>query len=195
MSYPDGASVFHVNDDISVFPIRAATIPPFLHTNLVILRRSGTAVIVDPGGNDEEALARALATVKEKDVFVVITHKHRDHWESLKQVMSVFPSLTLVASRQCLDCIKMDWPKKLVVSMSAPTTMLLGLVLLPTPGHTDGDISVLDEKYGVCCVGDHCVGSGSSVLDGECGGDKRVEIQFCFVSFLKDSQCKTCRSI
>jgi glyoxylase-like metal-dependent hydrolase (beta-lactamase superfamily II) len=60
-----------------VYPIRAATSPPFQHTNLVVLFRpeENVYVVVDPGGNDEAHLAKALSTIKGADVFVVITHK------------------------------------------------------------------------------------------------------------------------
>ncbi len=77
-TYPDGVSVFeNVVLNVSVFPIRAATSPPFQHTNLVILFRpkENVYVVVDPGGNDEAHLAKALSPIKAADVFVVITHK------------------------------------------------------------------------------------------------------------------------
>ena len=96
-SYPDGVSVFQPVDGVSVYPIRAATSPPFLHTNLVIVQKPNGTVIVDPGGYDEEALAKALSSIPKNvdSVFVLITHKHHDHWQSLGK-SSFFAQLALI---------------------------------------------------------------------------------------------------
>src|SRR5687767_181663 len=105
MDYPDGKTEFVLSPDVTVYPIRAATSPPFLHTNLVVLLRRAerVAVVVDPGGYDEAALAKALKTIPEGwAVFVVITHKHHDHWASLEQVRSAFAGGTLCGSRECI---------------------------------------------------------------------------------------------
>jgi glyoxylase-like metal-dependent hydrolase (beta-lactamase superfamily II) len=187
-SYPDGASVFEVSPEVSVFPIRAATSPPFLHTNLVIVRRAGATVIVDPGGYDEEALSKALSTIKSKEnVFILISHKHLDHWQSLNAVLKVFPEATLCGSQPCLDYIKLTWPKRLVASMSE-STKLLDMLLVPTPGHTDGDITLIDPSTGLACVGDHCVGVGSSLLDAECGGGLIGSITIFFLFIIREAR-------
>ena len=173
MDYPGGKTEFAVAPDLTVYPIRSATSPPFQHTNLVVLLRRAerAAVIVDPGGNDAAALAAALQTVPSGwAVFVVITHKHHDHWASLEQVRAAHPEGTLCGSKECLSKVggAEQWKRTIFFPMDRDS-VVAGLRVVPTPGHTDGDVSVLDTETGVACVGDHCVGFGSSLLDADCG--------------------------
>ncbi len=174
MDYPSGKSEFAVAQGVTAYPIRAATSPPFQHTNLVVFVREAerAAVIVDPGGNDAAALAVALKAVPGDlaEVFVVVTHRHADHWASLHQVLQFFPAATLCGSKECLSQVSGTerWKKSALFPMDRESR-LAGLRIIPTPGHTDGDVSVMDGEQGVVCVGDHCVGFGSSLLDADCG--------------------------
>jgi glyoxylase-like metal-dependent hydrolase (beta-lactamase superfamily II) len=173
MDYPGGKTEFVLSPEVTVYPIRAATSPPFQHTNLVVLlrRTERAAVVVDPGGNDEAALATALKRIPAGlSLFVVITHKHADHWASLEQVRASWPEGTLCGSRECLSKVggAEAWKKTLYFPMDRESAVA-GLRVVPTPGHTDGDVSVVDAETGLACVGDHCVGVGSSLLDADCG--------------------------
>ncbi len=122
------------------------------------------------------ALAVALKAVPAglAHVFVVVTHRHADHWASLPRVLQAFPEATLCGSRECLSHVggAERWKKSVFFPMDRESR-LAGLRIIPTPGHTDGDVSVMDAEQGVVCVGDHCVGYGSSLLDAECGEGAR----------------------
>jgi len=162
-------SVDFLTPSISVHPIRSATLPPFKHTNLVVVRRPDAIVLVDPGGNDDDALRQVLTSLPaDRQVHVLVTHRHRDHWNALPVVERVFPGALLCGSAECLGQVSGCSLKQRVFPMDRES-VLCGLRLVPTPGHTDGDLSLFDPVSRVLCVGDHCVGAGSSVLDAECG--------------------------
>ena len=162
-------SVDMLNQSTSVHPIESDTSPPFRHTNLVVFRRPGAIVIVDPGGRDLESLSQVVRSFDlEQRIHVLITHRHLDHWASLAHLETLVPENSILCgSKQCLDQVASGMERK-YFSMECESA-LCGLRIIPTPGHTDGDLSVMDPASGIICVGDHCVGYGSSLLDANCG--------------------------
>ena len=160
-----------------ICPLLSNTLPPFKHTNLVIFKGLESAVMIDPGTTD----IKALEGIMKKEfgnvstVYVLITHRHKDHWEAMGFVEKHLPKkIVLCGSKECLSVVPSAFKSERKLFPMTERSMLdLGgnvvLDIIPTPGHTDGDLSVFYEKASVIVVGDLCVGYGSSVLDGQCG--------------------------
>lgn len=142
-----------------------------------VLRRSGRAMVVDTGvSGSEEAIAAGLAALDLAwhDVeHIVLTHQHPDHVGSLDAVVNQSPNATLWAAEPDIGNITSRYRPLAPV---ADGDEILGLVVIETPGHTAGSISVLDTEAGVLVVGDAL--NGGDATGGEAGTVAGANPQF-----------------
>lgn len=152
---------------IVAIPMLSQTAPPFISTNLMVISSNDEIILVDPGANDTDHLTSVLASLPVDPKYIIITHHHKDHWEGLAIIEDFYPSTTVLAHRDTIDKIESSLKKQLI-----PENITVGkknLIIIESPGHTSGHISIFDENTSVLLAGDHLVGVGSAVLDPESG--------------------------
>jgi glyoxylase-like metal-dependent hydrolase (beta-lactamase superfamily II) len=102
-----------------------------------------TADVFDAGLRDVGVEWSAVASV-------VVTHKHPDHWVGLPAVLGRAPDAAVYAGAADIPFIASS---RAIVPVGAGDRVM-GLAIIPTPGHTPGHIAVHDEAAGVLVVGD-----------------------------------------
>jgi glyoxylase-like metal-dependent hydrolase (beta-lactamase superfamily II) len=140
-------------------------------TNCYVLRKDESAkecLIIDPGLEAEE-LIEFLDEQKLNPVAVVLTHGHIDHIAGLTVLRSRFPEIKVYIHN--LDAEMLIEPNINLSAMSGSAFVtkaedvslkerdeidLAGvkLLVLHTPGHTPGGISLYSKEDGVVFVGD-----------------------------------------
>ena len=130
-----------------------------------VLVRGGEAAVVDTGvaGSDDE-IAAALGRIGlgwGNVGHVVLTHMHPDHAGSAAAVLGQAPDAAGYAGAQDVAAITVPRP---LVSL-ADGDHVFDLLVVATPGHTAGHISVLDEIAGILVAGD-ALGTTGGVLQG-----------------------------
>jgi len=115
-------------------------------STVTLICSSGRSVIADTGSPED--IAQLLEALHNEDLrptdidFVVNTHLHLDHVGG----NGLFTNSKFYAHT-------LELPPIGVLKVSSETEILPGVVLLPTPGHTAGSISVLvraDRRYAIC---------------------------------------------
>lgn len=115
-------------------------------SNVVLLRTKALNIVVDTGalGDDRKIVDGLKAeglTLEDIDV-VVNTHLHMDHCGC----NDLFESARFYAHR-------LENPPAGTARVDGDTTLTEGVRIVPTPGHTEGSISLFveaDHKYAVC---------------------------------------------
>lgn len=115
-------------------------------SSVTLVEAGGQRVMVDTGSpKDADRLAKALARVKvppESVRFVINTHMHIDHCGCNE----LFTRARIVAHRS-------ESPPAGSMRVCARQELLPGIELVPTPGHSEGSISVFvsgEENYAIC---------------------------------------------
>lgn len=128
-----------------------------------VVARDGEAAVVDTGvAGSADAIEQVLGkmTLGWGAVgHVILTHSHRDHVGSLRQVLERAGSATAYAGVDDLPAISAPRPLQGVVEGD----LVFGLEIIATPGHTPGHISALDANGGVLVAGDAINGSDGGV--------------------------------
>lgn len=132
-------------------------------TNTYVLGAPGTGavVLVDPGPEDVEHLARVREVVADRDAEVtaiVVTHHHHDHTEAAPAWAAAFgvpvhapsPGDTSGAGRVLADGDRLDLPG-------------LEVAVVATPGHCHDHVA-FRVGDGSLLTGDHVLGRGTSVV-------------------------------
>jgi glyoxylase-like metal-dependent hydrolase (beta-lactamase superfamily II) len=119
-----------------------------------VLVRGGEATVVDTGQWCVPDVIEAGLTSVGLDWSavgsVVVTHKHPDHWIGLPTALERAPDAAVFAGAPDIPHIASARP---IVAVGAGDRVM-GLAIIPTPGHTPGHIAVHDEAAGVLVVGD-----------------------------------------
>ena len=92
---------------------------------------------------------------------IVLTHAHFDHFGGLAEVVDRTPQATVWAGARDVAAIPVGGG--LVVNRLGEGDQIDGLLVLDTPGHTPGHISLLDAARSLIIVGD-LVGSVDGAL-------------------------------
>lgn len=115
-------------------------------SSVTLIEADDQLVLVDTGSpEDEERLVKALALMgvaPESVRFVVNTHMHIDHCGC----NDIFVSARVVAHR-------LESPPIGVIRVSGRQELLPRVELVPTPGHSEGSMSVFvsaDERWAIC---------------------------------------------
>ncbi len=139
------------------FPIPSNTAPPFKSTNLVVTYSAHVALVVDPGANDNGKpeflrILRKLRAIGITQLLIFITHHHKDHWEGMNALADpeVFQEnqITVLGHPSTLQRLKFKYPMKEVVDSDTMQVGNTELVVIHTPGHTDGSLSLFHKNTG-----------------------------------------------
>jgi glyoxylase-like metal-dependent hydrolase (beta-lactamase superfamily II) len=131
-------------------------------TNTYVLGAPGdAAVIVDPGPDDADHLARVRDVVAARDLdvaLVVATHHHHDHTDALQPWARAF------GCRAAAPRPAEAGPDGTVIGDGDTLTLgTTAIEVVATPGHT-ADHVALRAPTGALLTGDHVLGRGTSVV-------------------------------
>lgn len=130
-----------------------------------VLARGNSAAIVDTGvSGSADAIGATLAELglNYDDVdHVILTHHHGDHAGSIAEVVSRAPGAAVYAGEADLGQITGDS----IVGLTGGEDVF-GLEMLPTPGHTEGHMAVIDHTAGLLVAGDAIFTEDGGVIEG-----------------------------
>jgi len=132
-------------------------------TNTWVIAAPGasSALVVDPGPDDEEHLRRVLAAATAGDrrvAQIVLTHGHRDHSAGAARLAAL--ARAPVAALDPAQRLGSE-------GFSAGTVLTAGgceLRVVATPGHTADSVSLLLTADGALLTGDTVLGRGTTVI-------------------------------
>ena len=138
---------------------------PYAGSSSYVLVRGREATIVDTGTwCNAEVLEAGLGElgIGWPDVgSIVVSHKHPDHWVGLSAALALATGATVFAGAPDIPHIESPRPVKPV----GAGDRVMGLTIVPTPGHTPGHVAVHDAAAGVLVVGDACAAGQNRTLD------------------------------
>ncbi len=158
-----------------VIPFISSTIPPAIATNLVCIGAEEYYVI-DPGAGNpksQQHLVNVLLHKKSRGkrlAGIILTHHHKDHFEAVPAILEHFevPVLahkhTIQRISQQIDLPLEDIPEKIPLP-SGNDNPESELVIIHTPGHTRGSITIYHPYTGIAAVGDLMAGIGTVVIN------------------------------
>ena len=138
-------------------------------TNTWVLRGPGAdeMVVVDPGPDDHEHLAR-LAELG-RIALVLISHRHGDHTDGIDTMVSATGAVVRSVGSGFLRGLGGPLTDGEVIDAAG-----LRITVLATPGHTADSVSFVLEgtrgQNGAVLTADTVLGRGTTVIDSEDGG-------------------------
>lgn len=131
-----------------------------------ILVNGGVASLVDTGNpGSEDAIESALSEIGLgwNDVSdIIVTHRHPDHQGSIGAVMDRATEATGYVGEPDLPSVATSAPRPL--SVVADMNTVNDLVVVATPGHTPGHMSVYDPIGGALIAGDSLNGDSEGLV-------------------------------
>ncbi|MFP5309173.1 MAG: MBL fold metallo-hydrolase [Actinomycetes bacterium] len=122
---------------------------------------AGEAIVVDPGPDHPDHLARVEHVLADADAactLVAVTHRHHDHTEAAAGWATAWGA-TLVAP----DPTTAGTAGRVVTDGDVLAVAGIGVTAVATPGHTS-DHTAYRLPTGALLVGDHVLGRGTSVV-------------------------------
>jgi glyoxylase-like metal-dependent hydrolase (beta-lactamase superfamily II) len=139
--------------------------PVTLDVRCFVVPASNGVMLVDaglPGSSPAiEATLERIGAAWSDITDIVLTHAHFDHVGGLADVAARTPKATLSAG--ALDVAMIPVDGHILVKRLGEGDRVGGLLVLDTPGHTPGHISLMDETRSLVIVGD-LVGSVDGAL-------------------------------
>jgi glyoxylase-like metal-dependent hydrolase (beta-lactamase superfamily II) len=131
-------------------------------TNTWVLRgpRSDELVIVDPGPDDDEHIARIAALGR--IALVLISHRHGDHTDGIDKLVELTGATVRSAGSGFLRGLGGELVDGEVIDAAG-----LKIKVMATPGHTADSLSFLLED--AVLTADSVLGRGTTVIDNEDG--------------------------
>ncbi len=148
--------------------------PLFVKTRIVMLDDK-TAMVVDPGGADEE-LIEYLQEKKVERLEILITHGHFDHVGGVPELFLKYPKSSVWihkgdgmylgkgAKEAHIECFKAIKAERYIHALEYEFPdathyydegdIVHGLKVLHTPGHTEGSVCLWNEEEKVIFTGD-----------------------------------------
>lgn len=153
---------------VLLIPLRTPTLPPWTHTNAFLLGEDAL-VLIDPGSPypEEQAVLsgalRALASEGRRLTEILLTHWHHDHVAGAETIARE-TGARIVAHRETAARagLRVD---RLIDDGASWSLGSHRWRALYTPGHTRGDLCLLDESSGALLAGDTVAGMGTVVID------------------------------
>ncbi len=162
MAHPAYGTLRPVTETASVLLADNPGLMTLEGTNTWVLRAPGSdeSVIVDPGPDDDEHLARvgAVGSI----AVVLISHRHGDHTDGIDKLVELTGAPVRSAGSGFLRGLSAELRDGEVVEAAGLT-----ISVLATPGHTSDSLSfVLDDAV---LTADTVLGRGTTVIDSEDG--------------------------
>jgi glyoxylase-like metal-dependent hydrolase (beta-lactamase superfamily II) len=163
LSHPANGRLRAVTDTASVLLADNPGLLTLEGTNTWVLRGAGSDefVIVDPGPDDDEHIARVAGVGR--IALVLISHRHGDHTDGIDKLVELTGAPVRSAGSGFLRGLSGELIDGEVIVAAG-----LKITVLATPGHTADSLSfVLDDAV---LTADTVLGRGTTVIDTEDGG-------------------------
>jgi glyoxylase-like metal-dependent hydrolase (beta-lactamase superfamily II) len=162
LTHPAYGRLRSVTDTASVLLANNPGLMTLEGTNTWVLRgpRSDEVVVVDPGPDDDEHIARVAGLGR--IALVLISHRHGDHTEAIDKLVARTGVPVRSAGSGFLRGLSVELTDGEVIHAAG-----LRITVLATPGHTADSLSfVLDDAV---LTADTVLGRGTTVIDAEDG--------------------------
>ncbi len=155
---------------VMMVPLLTPTLPPATHTNCLLLG-DDELLIVDPGSpwaGEQALLARALdrlEAVGRRARGILLTHHHFDHVAGA-MALSHARGLPILAHRETATRLERDVRiDRLIEDGDELPYGPRGFRALHLPGHTQGDLCLVENESGAVIAGDLVAGGSTVVID------------------------------
>jgi glyoxylase-like metal-dependent hydrolase (beta-lactamase superfamily II) len=162
LTHPAYARLRAVTDTASVLLADNPGLLTLEGTNTWVLRGPGSdeVVIVDPGPDDDEHIARVAGVGR--IALVLISHRHGDHTDAIDKLVALTGAPVRSAGSGFLRGLSGELTDGEVIEAAG-----LKITVMATPGHTADSLSfVLDDAV---LTADSVLGRGTTVIDKEDG--------------------------
>ena len=161
-------------------PLRSPTLPPATHTNCCIVAGGQAFVVVDPGSQESEEMAKVWECVELlvaqglRWEAVILTHHHLDHVCGVPAILerARVPVWAHRACREALGQMGVGVDRELEEGDRLDLGQGQVLRVVWTPGHAQGHIALWLERSGICLCGDVVASRGTILIqvpDGHMG--------------------------
>ena len=154
---------------VHMIPVSTPTLLPAVTTNVYIVESNGEALLIDTGYDDEQAAAEIVNKLKHlgitKLVGIVLTHFHRDHALGTKHIVRHFDCPVMCHPAEQEQVEKAIHPllvSRLIEDEDRIQVGTTEVIVLHTPGHTQGHLSLWWEDEKLLFSGDNIVGEGTT---------------------------------
>ncbi len=161
-THPAYGELRPVTDTASVLLANNPGLMTLEGTNTWVLRgpRSDEVVVVDPGPDDDDHIAKLAAVGR--IALVLISHRHGDHTDAIDKLVDLTGAPVRSAGSGFLRGLSAELTDGEVIDAAN-----LRITVLATPGHTADSLSfVLDDAV---LTADTVLGRGTTVIDNEDG--------------------------
>ncbi|MFA7666804.1 MAG: MBL fold metallo-hydrolase [Burkholderiaceae bacterium] len=134
-------------------------------TNTYIIGEPGSYLVIDPGPDEPEHIARIAAIVGDGLQYIVCTHAHPDHAPGAKPLQQLTGAPIL--GRPTGPDFEPQWafvPDRVLEDGEALRCGDSTLRILHTPGHVSNHICLLLEEDGLLFSGDHILSGSTTVI-------------------------------
>jgi len=162
LTHPAYGTLRPVTDTASVLLADNPGLMTLDGTNTWVLRgpRSDEVVVVDPGPDDDEHIAKLVGVGR--IALVLISHRHGDHTDAIDKLAELTGAPVRSAGSGFLRGLSGELTDGEVIDAAG-----LRITVLATPGHTADSLSfVLDDAV---LTADTVLGRGTTVIDNEDG--------------------------
>ena len=142
---------------------------------IIYQQDGGDAYLIDPGYNSKVF----IEYIKEHDFSlkgILLTHHHYDHVGVADRVKAVFDCPVYLHRRDC-DIYSREFKRNADIYMEDGDVFDLEgekIVVINTPGHTEGSVCFMSEKSKVCFTGDTIFNVDLGRTDLEGGSEKEM---------------------
>ncbi|WP_239254317.1 MBL fold metallo-hydrolase [Listeria ilorinensis] len=149
------------------------TFPVFFPINAYLVPEDDRLTLIDTGIRQSgKGIVKEIKKTGAALTHIILTHGHNDHVGGLKEILTAFPDAEVAISKreakifkqkdlfafEAQQPVKGHYPK---MGLAVKPDLLLkdgdmigSLIVIETPGHTPGSISLYDERNGHLFAGD-----------------------------------------
>ncbi|MGL4696825.1 MBL fold metallo-hydrolase [Enterococcus larvae] len=144
-----------------IFPINCYIVKEENYCTLIDCSKSGTA----------KSIIQAVEETQLPLKYIILTHAHSDHTGDIQKISAHFPDAEVcIGKKEYIDSqnnvhnIRMPIEPKTLLSEGESIGSLL---VRETPGHTNGSISLIDQRTHTAYVGDLLQSQGGLAISGD----------------------------